>query len=337
VEAILMMTRILVTGTTVDEATLSQLGANGLSIESRTEHLTETALIGALEGTSAYLLGGEEIATRRVIEACPGLKLITFLGVGFGSFIDAEAATRCGVAVSNTPGTLGASVAELAVGLIIAARRQIIHLNNTCKRGIARPEKGCDLHSSTLGVIGMGDIGTRIATIMKKAFGMNILYYSRTRRPEVETAIGAEYVALDELLASSDIVLTMVSTSPETVGMIGQRELGLMKQSAILVNPARASIVDASALRDALKNGAIAGAAFDGYYEEPLPPVDRDPFGLLSLPDSKFILTPHVGALTHGARTRMGARAVGSIINFFKTGDDPYIVNPDFKQRRHAS
>lgn len=333
--------KILVTGECLSDVQIGLLQQAGLSVDYRRTHLDEEALVKSLMGADGYLLGGVELATRSVLEKCPDLRLIAVLGVGYGSFVDARAATEFGIAITNTPDTNVVSVAELTVGHILSLRRHLVSFNNQAKQG--QPivaVKTSDLAGATVGVIGMGAIGSRIARILYHGFKTRIVYHSRRPKPDLERELAAASVTLDVLLESSDVVIIMTPTSPETVGLIGDRELQRMRRTALLINTARAQIVDGHALFQALAAGSIAGAAFDGYYIEPLPSPAEDHYRLLSLSDDRFIVTPHVGAYTFDALERMSNKAVDSLLTFFSSGTAEHIVNPDYKRhtpRKSAS
>ena len=324
-------TNILVTGKDIEEPYLERLRQQGFMVENPQEHLSEDDVIKCLVGKHAYLLAGLERATPRIIKSTKGLKLIAFLGVGYQSFVDEPQATSMGIAITNTPGAMVSSVAEMTVGHLLALRRRIPHLNQAAKQGKTIEEKAHDLEGETLGIIGMGMIGSRVAHMLRAAFGMNVQYYSRSAKPDVESSIQAARVGLDELLRTSDVVSLHVPTTEETKGLIDESKLQLMKRSAVLINTARAEIVDGHALYRALTDGVIAGAAFDGYYIEPLPDKKDDSWKLLSIPDEKFLVTPHVASLTDNSWNRMTEMSISSIENFFKSGDDSHIVNPAFR------
>ena len=330
------MSHVVVTGTRVPEHYLNAMRECGLDVANPTEHLTGDALLAALRGADGYLLGGDELATRDVLEEARDLRLLAFLGTGYGSFVDADAATELGIAVTNTPGANTTSVAELAICHVLNLRRRAIELSNATKQGRFPRTMTTDLSGSTVGIIGMGAIGSAIARILVRGFDAHVIYHSRERKPAVEQALRATKVPLAPLLAASDIVIVAAATTRETVGFIGADELARMRPDALLVNIARASLVDGHALFRALSDGMIAAAAFDGYYEEPVPAPDADAYGLLALPDSKFVLTPHTGALTDAANDRMCATAVASVCSFFATGDDGLIVNPEYRAHLRA-
>lgn len=324
------MRMILVTGAPVPEDALRALRDCGFEVLYVSHHLSEAELTDRLKDVDVYLLGGSELVTPATIRGAARLSHIAFLGVGFSSFIDARAVTEAGIAITNTPGTSTSSVVELTVGHIINLTRKL-SVHNTCaKAGTATVGYCRSLAGSVVGIIGMGNIGLSLATVLRNAFGMNVVYHSRTDKGAAVQGIEAVRLPLVELLSVSDVVVPLVPTTEETVGMIGSFELSLMKRTAMLVNVARASLVDAHALYEALRNEVIASAAFDGYYIEPLPSPADDPFGLLSLPDEQFIITPHVGAATPVAQHLMYTKAIQSISCFLRSGQDQHIVNPGY-------
>jgi len=328
---------VVVTGTRVSEGYLALIRQSGLHVVNPTEHLSGDALVHALEDAQGYLLAGDEIATREVLARCEQLRLLAFLGTGYGSFVDADAATELGIAITNTPGANTTSVAELTVAHVLNARRRVTDLNNLTKQGQFPRTMTTDLHGATVGVVGMGAIGSAIARILVDGFGMSLVYHSRERKPRIEDALGAKSVPLNQLLAASDVVVLAAATTPETIGLVGADQLNRMRPDAILINTARAVLVDGHALSRALREDVIATAAFDGYYVEPVPTPECDEYRLLSLPDAKFTLTPHTGALTISANDRMCAMAVASVRSFFATGDDEFIVNPAYRASLSAT
>jgi glyoxylate reductase len=325
------MKKALVTGDSITSYYLDRLREQGFEVHNPQEHLSEEALIDALQGTQVYLLGGLEHATSRALCSASDLKLIAFLGAGYHSFIDYEAATELGIAITNTPGTMIDSVAELTVGHLLGLRRQIASLNHAAKAGQTIAEKSTELRGQTAGIIGMGAIGTRVAEILVQGLGMRVVYHNRHPRPQIERELEVRYVSLEELLHTSDVVSLHVPLTPETTGMLGERQLALMQPHALIVCTARVETIDGHALYRALSSGRLRGAAFDGYYIEPLPGPEEDEWKLLSLPDTVFLVTPHIASLTDNARDRMAAMALESIVTFVRTGDDVHLVNPAFR------
>lgn len=328
------MKRILVTGNILGPKHLDKLRAKGFEVHNVRENLNEDELMRALAGKHVYVLGGLECATKRVIEGAHDLELISFAGVGFQQFIAFETATKLGIAITNTPGAMVDSVAELTVGFLIDLNREISYLDDSVRDGKTPDVIATDLRGQTAGIIGLGAIGTRVAQILVYGFGMKVIYHNRSPRLVAERQLNISRVSLEELLSTSDAVSLHVPLTKETEGMIGARQLSLMKPRALLVNTARASLIDGHALYKALVLRQLGGAAFDGYYKEPIPSVNDDPWKLLSLRKDTFMITPHIAAATEDSRKRMSEMVVESIISFFRTGDDLHLTNPQYRLNR---
>lgn len=239
------------------------------------------------------------------------LKVISNFGVGV-DHIDLKAAAARGVPVGNTPGILDGATADLAFALILAAGRRIVEGDRYARSAaFTRYDPsymlGREVHSSTLGIFGMGRIGRQVA-LRAQGFGMKVLYHNRKRSDEAEVALKATYATKDELLATADYVVLTVPLTPETRGLIGRAELALMKPTATLVNVARGAVVDKDALTEALQARRIFAAALDVTDPEPLP---RD-HPLLAL--DNVIITPHLGSATEETRRKM---AELSVVNLF--------------------
>ena len=226
---------------------------------------------------------------RSLLERLPKLKLLITTGMRNAS-IDVGAATDLGITVCGTQG-VGYSTAELTWGLILALLRHIPREDKATRDGHWQVSVGVGVRDKVLGVIGLGNLGSQVATV-GKAFGMSLLAWSQNLTAERAAQFGATLVSKDELLSRSDIVTIHLVLSDRTRGLIGARELGLMKRSAYLINSSRGPIVDEPALVQALRQGAIAGAALDVYDEEPLP-LDHP---LRQLPNT--VITPHLGYVT---------------------------------------
>lgn len=322
-----MSNKILVTGTAnVNDRFLQQLRDAGFEVDSAPDLLTEDELIARLQGVSGLLHAGDEVITPRVLDATTELKVVAVLAMGYQGYIDVETATKKNIVVTYTPNTLSISVAEATIGLMLDISRIITATNNFMKHGMPMDvRKMHQLAGKRLGIIGLGSIGTEIAKKAQRGFDMEVVYFSRTKKPTVEQELGIAYAELDEVLKTSDFVVVMVSDNPSTKNMIGERELGLMKETAYIINTARPKVIDPTALYNALKSKKIAGAAMDKYYVEPYPPAE-DPYGLLKLPDDVFISTAHIGSLTHEARDAMAQANCDSLINILAGKDDPNII-----------
>lgn len=224
---------------------------------------------------------------REAIEGCERLKLLSVAFTGV-DHIDIECCKERGVTVCNAAGYSTNAVAELAFGLAISVLRNIPPCDAVCrKEGTKAGLVGTELYGKTFGVIGTGAIGGKVARIAQ-AFGCRVVAYSRTAKPELQ-AIGVEYLPLEKVLETSDIVSLHLPLNAATKGLIGQKEIGLMKRNAILLNTARGGVVDSAALADALNEGRIAGAGIDVFEMEPPVPADHP-----LMHSCHTVVTPHV-------------------------------------------
>ena len=240
------------------------------------------------------------------------LKVVSQLGVGVDN-VDLEEATKRGVLVGNTPGVLAKATADIGFALLMSAARRVSESERWLRAGNWQIQYhpmfwlGQEIHGSTLGIIGMGQIGLEMAK-RARGFDMNVLYYSRTRKPELEAQYGLRYVGPDALLAESDFVSLHVPLAPETRHYIGERELRQMKSTAILINVARGAVVDPKALYTALKEGWIKAAATDVTDPEPINLDDP----LLTL--DNLVVTPHIGSASVDSRLATCMLAARNII-----------------------
>jgi phosphoglycerate dehydrogenase-like enzyme len=260
-------------------------------------------LVAFLRGYEAAITG-LEVLDDRVFRGVPELRVVSKYGVGL-DMIDVEAARRHGVSIRWTPGVNRQAVAELTICFMIALCRSVVPLSREVEEGRWDHPGGRQLSSSVVGVIGCGHVGQEVSRLCR-AFGATVVAHDIRRYDEFYRAHDIEAVALDTLLASSDIVTVHVPLDASTRGLIGPRALGLMKRSAFLVNTARGGIVDEAALKRALVEKRLGGAAFDVFDREP--PEDRD---LLRLPT--FIGTPHIGGGTSEAVLAMGRAAIAGL------------------------
>lgn len=319
-----MTKKILVTGSSVRDDLLRPLVDAGYQVANPTHLLSEDELQRELEGAVAYLVGGDEYASKTAVSTAKGLRIIAFLGVGYQSFIDADAAAHLNIPVTNTPGTLAQSVAEFTIGQALNATRRLAVYGRYYRGHQANAEeKRHDLGAASVGLIGLGSIGTRIAEILTAGFGARLSYYSRTRKQADEVRLGIAYKELPELMTSSSIVFVMVPGNDTTKGLLGASELSRLPKNAILVNTARPNVVDPAALLTELQSGRIETAVFDDFYDDAVPQTAA----LLALPEDRLLLTRHIASLTHEARDGMAIKAVQSILNVLRTGSDEYIIN----------
>jgi glyoxylate reductase len=237
---------------------------------------------------------------RALIESLPNLKVISNLGVGYNN-IDVAAAKENGIIVTNTPGVLTETTADLAFSLLLATARRVMEAERDLRAGQWKSRSpmqytGMDVFGATLGIIGMGRIGEAVAR-RAKGFDMNVLYHNRTRKMDAEKEFGFTYAELDTLLVESDFIVLLTPLTPETKGLIGERELNLMKDTATIINVARGGVIDEQALYDALTTNKIWAAGLDVFEVEPVP-LDHP---LLTLPNVTVL--PHIGSAT--IRTRL--------------------------------
>ena len=240
-----------------------------------------------------------------LLSAAPRLRVVSNVAVGYDN-IDVAAATERGIAVGNTPGVLTETTADLTFALMLAVARRVVEGDRFVREGRWQAWDpnlllGHDVHGATLGIIGFGKIGHAVAR-RAQGFGMRIVYASR--RPADTTGVAAEHMQLDEVLRIADFVTLHLPLTPDTAAMIGERELGLMKPTAILVNTARGGLIDQAALVRALDERRIAGAGLDVLAVEP--PAGDDP--LLQRPN--VVVLPHIGSASHATRARMADMAV---------------------------
>lgn len=283
-----------------------RLGQAGLEVlESPSDRpLREEELLGLVRDVDAMIVGLDEV-TRRVIEAAKSLRIIAKYGVGVDN-IDLEAASEHGIIVTYTPGANAPAVAELTWGLILALARHIVIHYLRLKGGSLERRTGWELLGKTLGIIGLGSIGREVAK-RAKAFGMRVLAYDPYLDQKLAEEHGAELCPLERVLSESDIVSLHCPLTPETEGLLGGRELALMKEGALLINTARRGLVDEMALYKALKEGKLGGAAFDTFEEE----ADlKSP--LLEL--ENFLASPHAGAATYESILRMAELAASEVV-----------------------
>lgn len=228
-----------------------------------------------------------------VFTACPHLRVLSLWGTGT-DHVDLAAAARHGVTVTNTPGVSAVAMAEHTLALMLAVARDLPRIDAKTRRGAWPRGFVTQLHGKTLGVVGLGAIGLQTARVAK-GIGMEVIAWTRTPAGKPMDSLGLELVDLETLYARSDVVSLHVRLTPETTGLIGHRELGLMKDTAILINTARGQVVNEADLIDALAAGRIAGAGLDVFDSEPLP----EHHALATLPN--VVLTPHSGGVTSEA------------------------------------
>ena len=263
--------------------------AKGVEFAHYTKSLDENVLLSELDGADVAVIANMPFPSS-VVSKANGLKFIDVAFTGT-DHVGLDAARERGIAVSNASGYSNEAVLELVLGMVLSFMRNISKVEERCREGKDKTGLvGSEVKGKTVGIVGLGKIGRRTAEIFN-VLGANILASSRSRHMDAPSYVNE--VELDELLESSDIVVLHCPLTPETRGLIGKRELGKMKKSAILVNVARGPVVDEKALVEALEKGEIAGALVDVFDKEPPLALDTP---LLSAPNT--LLTPHVAFAT---------------------------------------
>ena len=286
--------------------------ASDLRLWDSDEPIPRDILLEWIQGIDGlYCLLTERIDDELLDAAGPNLKVVSTLSVGY-DHIDLAACARRNVAVGNTPGVLTDTSADLAVGLLLATARRIPESIDAARRGewtTWKPEwmAGYDVYGSTVGIVGLGRIGTAVAKRLR-GFDCRILYSNPTPKPEVAASVGAEYVDLDTLLAESDFVSIHTELNDQTKHLFNADAFRKMKRTAILINTSRGGTVDQEALYHALINGEIAAAGLDVTTPEPLP-VDHPLFTLRNC-----VILPHIASASYATRTKMAVLAAKNII-----------------------
>ena len=290
-------------------------------------------LIRRLQGKAGIFVTGTERIDARLLEACPALRAVCSMAVGYNN-IDVPACTARGVVVSNAPDVLTETTADLGFALLMAAARRVAESEHFLRRGewtrwSVDLFAGADVHRATLGVLGMGRIGQAVARRGARGFDMPVLYHNRSRLdPAIEAELGARWVSKEDLLRSADHVIVVVPYGPGSHHLIGAAELAWMKPTATLVNIARGGIIDDAALAAALRERRIGAAGLDVFEGEP----QVHP-GLLEVPN--VVLTPHIGSASLPTRRAMANLAVDNLLAALGTPRrrPPTALNPEVLER----
>jgi glyoxylate reductase len=271
---------------------------------------TRDELLKAVRGASGVLATATEKMDGEVMDAAgEGLRVIANMAVGYDN-VDVGAAKERGIIVTNTPGVLDETTADVAFMLVLAAARRLGEGERLLRAGRwewwgPKQLRGLDVWGKSLGIVGMGRIGRAVAR-RAKGFGMEVLYHNRSRNEDAEKELGARYLDLDVLLRESDFVSIHTPLTTETRHLIGERELGLMRETTVLVNTSRGPVVDEAALAEALEGGRIFAAGLDVYEEEP-----KVHPKLLEL--ENVVLAPHIGSASVETRDRMATLAAENL------------------------
>jgi glyoxylate reductase len=270
-----------------------------------------------------------------VMDELESLKVISNIAVGYDN-IDIPAATQRGIMVTNTPGVLTETTADLTFALLLGAARRIPEADQFIRAGkfknwqLMQPQMGMDIYEKTLGIVGMGAIGQAVTKRARKGFDMRIIYSGSSRKERAEKEYDAEFVEFDELLAISDFISIHVPLTEKTKHMFSTEEFKKMKHTAILINTARGPVVDETALVEAIKDGQIRGAALDVFEEEPSVHPE-----LLKM-EENVVLAPHIGSASIETRLRMAKMAADNMAQGLKGNRPPNLVNEkvDFRKKK---
>jgi lactate dehydrogenase-like 2-hydroxyacid dehydrogenase len=305
-------------------------GAGSVEVWDRDEIMPRQRLLAAVGDVEGLFCVLTEHVDAELLAAAPRLRVVSSMAVGVDN-IDLGACTRRGIPVGHTPGVLAATVADTAIGLLLASARRIVE-----GADYVRAEQwtswqpnllmGRDLHHSTVGIVGLGGVGGEIAKRLR-GFDCSVLAYNRSRDVERERALGVSWRPIDELLAAADHVVLAIALSDDTRHLIEARTLALMKPTATLVNVSRGGVVDQAALADALRNGTIASAALD--VTDPEPIAADDP--LLAL--TNCLIIPHLGSASGRTRASMAELAVRNLVLGLAEERMEACANPEVYER----
>ena len=292
-------------------------------VYSKDQVIPRRELIKGVKWADALLCLLTDKIDKKVLAANPYLKVISNYAVGYDN-IDIDAAAEAGIPVTNTPGVLTQSVAEHTAALAVALAKRVAEADSFTRKGSYKGWEpmlllGTELRGKTFGVVGLGRIGSAVADIMHKGFGMDIVYFDIKKDKTFEKRVKATFEAVPQLLKKSDIVSIHVPLLDSTHHLIGARQFRSMKKSALLVNTSRGPVVDEKALVTALKNKTIRGAALDVFEFEP-----KLTKGLAKLPN--VILTPHTASATEEAREAMSLIAAENILAVLSGKKPKYLV-----------
>jgi len=308
----------------IHPAGVELLEENGVNVVQLPPGSDEDALRREAPRADALITRGGIKVTRAFMGSAPRLKAVGVHGIGC-DHVDLEAARDLGKVVLNTPYALTESVAEMAIALMLALTRRVVSADKAVRVGEWNRKygdlRGVEIMGKTVGIVGLGKIGTAIARRLEP-FGVELIYHSRTRKEEVEAETGIVKVGFEELLGRSDIISLSLPYSPETHHMISGGEIAAMRDGVYIVNTARGRIVDQAALVEALKAGKVAGVALDVFEAEPL-----DPASPLASMDN-VVLTPHLAASSEEAMRRMAVQVAEGVLKALKgeAPDHPVVI-----------
>jgi D-3-phosphoglycerate dehydrogenase / 2-oxoglutarate reductase len=316
--------RVLVTDSLADSGLAILRAAEDVELDYRAG-LKGEALLKAVAESDALITRSGTAVTQELVNAGDRLRIVGRAGVGLDN-VDVDACTARGILVINAPTANIMSATEHTMAMLLSLCRNIPEAHASVKRGEWTRSKfmGTELHGKTLGVIGLGRIGTRVTT-RARAFGMHVLAYDPYIAPSVAEKVGAEMVSLDDLLARADVITVHTPLTDETRGMIQEQHFAKMKDGVIVLNIARGGIYDETALANALNSGKVSGAAVDVYVTEP--PGKDHPL----LNAKNIILSPHIGANTIEAQDRVAVQTSEMVVDALRGSIFVSAVNLPFE------
>jgi len=275
--------------------------------------------------TAEGMVGGK--INEKVLQNALRLKVVARYGVGYDD-CDVEAMTRHEVYLCHTPGVLSNSVADMVLTLLLACNRKIVQADRYVREGWEDRAPGCptyglDLKGKILGIIGLGRIGLEVAKRCVKGFEMDLIYFDVNRNRKAEKELGAKFMTLEEVMKKSDFISVNVALTSKTIGMIGEEQLRMMKNTAYIINTSRGSVIDQASLVEVLSEGTIAGGGLDVFEKEPIRKDDP----LLKL--QNVVLSPHIGSATEEAREDMAICDAKNIVAVIKGEIPPPNVVPE--------
>ncbi|MEW5892503.1 MAG: D-glycerate dehydrogenase [Pseudomonadota bacterium] len=323
-----MKPKILVTREVFDEV-LAFLGEQ-FEVEANQGDVpfTPAQLAQRLAGKAGALTTISDRIDAELLARCPDLRAVCNIAVGFNNF-DLAACTAHGVLATNTPGVLDDATADFTWALILAAARRVTEAERYLRAGRwtgwqLKQFLGTDVHHATLGILGMGRIGQKVAR-RALGFDMPVLYHNRSRLPEAqERALNARYVSLDELLAQADILTVHTPYTPQTHHLIGAAEFARMKPGVVFIHASRGGVVDDAALVAALKDGRIGAAGLDVYEGEPR--LNAELLGF-----DNVVLTPHIASASEVTRRNMAMLAAQNLVAALNGETPPNLLNPEVR------
>ena len=302
----------------IHRAGIELLERNGVEVLQLPPGSDEETLQAEAPRAAALITRGSIKVTRGFMASAPLLKAVGVHGIGC-DHVDLEAAKKLGKIVLNTPFALTESVAEMAIALLFSLSRRVVSADKAVRAGEWHRKysdlRGIEVKGKTIGIIGLGKIGAATARRLN-SFGVNLIYNSRTRKPDLEEEIGIEYASLEGLLERSDIISLSLPYTPETHHLIDAKRIAAMKDGVYIVNTARGRVIDQVALVEALETGKVAAAGLDVFEDEPL-----DPGSSLASMDN-VVLTPHLAASSEEAMGRMAVQVAEGVLKVLN-GENP--------------